>query len=99
MFQAQVDVIGVTTTPEETMYAVVVNGIPFSFRDDEQLRIGIQMIRGMPMPIRMPVLDPKNPSLLVAFVLDPRDAQKMVDEGLSLRFVAHPAPRPMISES
>jgi len=99
MFQAQVDVIGVTTTPDETMYAVVVNGHPFSFRDDEKLRIGVGIVNGEMVPIRMPVLDPKQPNLLVAFALDGEGAQKMVDEGLSLRYVAHPMRRPSCSLS
>ena len=99
MFQAQVDVIGVTTTPDKTMYTVVINGRPFSFRGDEQLRIGVGIMDGEMVPMRMPVLDPKNPNLLVAFVLDSGQAQRMVDEGLSLKFVAHPVPRPLVSEN
>ena len=99
MFQARVDVIGVTTTPDGTVYVVTVNGHPFSFRDDDELRIGVKIEGGEMVPVRMPVLDPKNPSLLTAFALDGEQAHRMVDEGLSLRYVTHPVARPVVSEN
>ena len=99
MFQAAVDVIGVTTTPEDTTYVISINGHPFSFRDGDKLRIGVQMIDGAMTPIVMPVLDPKNPDLFVAFQMGGEQARKMIDEGLSVRFMANPVPRPPLSVS
>jgi len=99
MFQAQVDVIGVTATSEETIYIVSINGHPFSFRDGDKLRIGVQMIGGVMTPIEMPILDPKNPDLFVAFQMGGEQARRMIDEGLSARFMASPVPRPSLSVS
>jgi hypothetical protein len=99
MFQAQVDAIRATTTHDKTTYAVAINGHLFSFRDDEILRIGIRIVASKMVPIRIPVLDPKQPNLLVAFALAPRDVQQMIDGGLSMRFVAHSVPRPLCSVS
>jgi len=99
MFQAQVSVIGITTTPNGTAYTVDVNGELFSFWSTDRLRIGIRIVNGAMAPIEMPIVDPGQPDLFVAFQMDGEAARRMADEGIVARFMANPAPRPPCSVS
>lgn len=99
MFQAQVSVVGITTTPNGTAYTVDVNGELFSFWNTDRLRIGIQIVNGSMVPVEMPIIDPGQPDLFVAFQMDGAAAQKMADEGITVRYMANPVPRPPCSVS
>ena len=99
MFQAQVSVAGITTTPNGTAYTVDVNGELFSFWNTNTLRIGIQIMNGVMVPVEMPIIDPAHPNLFVAFQMDGDAAQRMADEGITARYMANPVARVIVSEN
>jgi len=76
-------------------YTVDVAGHRFAFKD--RLRIGIQIVNGVMVPIEMPVLDAERPDMLVAFAISGDDAQRIVDEGLTAGFKAPLIQRPLVS--